>query len=83
MSVTLSVNDNIKFSGYTKQGFERTISWNKSRSDITTQSKNNKLDYLIYAILRNINRLFAPSFKNGDDDPTINTFDECYMLLVM
>ena len=37
--VTLSVNDNIKFVENTKQGFKITISWNKYRSEITTQSK--------------------------------------------
>ena len=35
--VTLSINDNIKFLENIKQGFKRTISWNKYRSDITTQ----------------------------------------------
>ena len=32
--------------------------------------------------LRNINRLFVLSFKNGDDNPTINYFHEYYMPLV-
>ena len=44
---TLSINDNIKFLENMKQGFKRTISWNKYRSEITTQPKNNNLDYLI------------------------------------
>ena len=34
--VTLSINDNIKFLENIKQGFKRTISWNKYRSEITT-----------------------------------------------
>ena len=37
--VTLSINDNIKFLENIKQGFKRTISWNKYKSEITTQSK--------------------------------------------
>ena len=37
--VTFSINDNIKFLGNIKQGFRSTISWNKYRSEITTQSK--------------------------------------------
>ena len=61
--VTLSINDNIKFLENIKQGFKRTISWNKYRSEITTQPKNNNLDYLIDSTFRNINRLFALSFK--------------------
>ena len=31
--VTLSVNDNIKFLENIKQGFKRTFSWNKYRSE--------------------------------------------------
>ena len=31
---TLSINDNIKFLENIKQGFKRTISWNKYRSEI-------------------------------------------------
>ena len=42
--VTLCINDNIKFLEHLKQGFRRTIYWNKYRSEITTQSKNNNLD---------------------------------------
>ena len=38
--VTLSINDNIKFLENIKQGFKRTISWNKYRSEITTKPKN-------------------------------------------
>ena len=37
--VTLSINDNIKFLETIKQGFERTFSWNRYRSEITTQPK--------------------------------------------
>ena len=37
-AVTLSVND-ITFLENIKQGFKRTITWNKHRSEITTQLK--------------------------------------------
>ena len=37
--VTLSINNNIKLLENIKQGFKRTISWNKYRSDIKTQPK--------------------------------------------
>ena len=41
--VTLSINDNIKFLNNIKQGFKRTIYWNKYRSEITLQQqKTNK-----------------------------------------
>ena len=78
---TLSIND-IQFLENLKQGFKRTISWNKYRSEITIQTKNNNLDYLIDPTFRNIYRLFVLSFKNADDDPTRKSFDEYYMPLV-
>ena len=80
--VTLSINNNIKFLENIKQGFKRTISWNKFRSEITTQTKNNNLDYMIDPAFTNINILFALSFKNGDDYPARNSFNEYYMVLV-
>ena len=78
----MSINDNIKFLENIKQGFKRTTSSNKCRSEIATQTKSNNLDYLIDPALRNINRLFVLSFKNGDDDPTRYYFDEYYISLV-
>ena len=39
--VSLSVNNNIKFLEHLKQGFKRTISWNKYEYEITTQPPNN------------------------------------------
>ena len=80
--VTLLINDNIKVLENIKQGFKRTISWNKYTSKITTQTKNNNLDYLIDPTFRNISRLFALSFRNGDDDLFRNSFEEYYMPLV-
>ena len=80
--ITLPVNHNIKFLENIKQGFKRTISWNKYRSEITTQPKKNNLDYLIDPIFRNVNRLFVLLFKNGDDDTARYSFDEYYMPLV-
>ena len=79
---TLSINDNIKFLENTKQEFKRTISWKKYKSEITTEAKNNNLDYLIDPTFRNINRLFVLSFKIGNDDPTGDSFDQYYMILV-
>ena len=55
------------------------MSSNKYRSEIRTEPKNNKLTDPTF---RNINRLFAVSFKNGDDDPKRNSCDEYYMPLV-
>ena len=79
---TLSINNNNKFFENIKQGFKRTISWNKYRSEIITQTKNNNLYYLTDPTFRNINRLFVLSFKNGNDDLARNSFDKYYMPLV-
>ena len=38
--VTLFINDNFKFLENIKQGFKRTISWNKYRSEIIAWPKN-------------------------------------------
>ena len=80
--VTLTINDNINFLENKKQGFERTNFRNKYRSEITAYLKKNNLDYLIDLTFRNINRLFALSFRNGDDSPTRNYFDDYYVPLV-
>ena len=80
--VSLSINDNIKFLENIKLGFKRTVSWNKYRSEITTQPKNNNLDYLIDPTFRNINRLFVLLFKNSHNDPKRYSFDKYCMQLV-
>ena len=59
--VTLSINDNVKFLENIRQEFKRTISWNKYRSEITTQPKSNNLDYLIHPTFQNIIRLYFHS----------------------
>ena len=80
--VTLFLNNETKFLGNVKQGFKiRRVSWNKYRSEITAQPKNNNLDYVIDATFRNINRLFVLSFKNGNTDTTGDSFDKYYMSL--
>ena len=57
--------------------FGRNLS-DKYRSEITTP-KNKNLDYITDPPFRNINRLFVLSFKNGNNDPSGNFFDEYYM----
>ena len=61
--VTLSVSVNIKFSEHLREGFKGAISWNKYRSQITTPSENNNLDYMIDITIRSINTLFLQLFK--------------------
>ena len=47
----LPIIDNIKFLENIKQVFKRTIYWNKYRSEVTTQTKNNNLDFLIDTLI--------------------------------
>ena len=74
---TLSINGNIKFYlENIKQGFKRTISWNEYRFEI-----NNQI-IIIDPTFRNINRFFVLSFKDGDNDPTGDSFEKYYMSLI-
>ena len=79
--ITLSINTNIKFLEHLKQGFRRTISWNKYRSEIIMEPKNNNLHCAIHPRFRNINRLFILSLTDDDYDFTLNSFDNYYMPL--
>ena len=77
-----SDNDDIKFLENIKLRFKITIARNKYRSAITIKPKNNNLEYVIDPTFRNINRLFLLLFKNGNNDPTRDSFNVYYMLLV-
>ena len=65
--VTLSVENDNKHLEQLKTGFKRTIKWNKYRSGISNQIKNNNLNYLIDLTFTNVNRLFVLIFENEDD----------------
>ena len=45
-----------------KQEFRGTVSWNKYRSEIKAQTKNNNLECMIDPTFRNNNWLFLLSF---------------------
>ena len=52
-----------------KLGFKRTIKWNKYRSQMTIQPKNNNLNYLIDPTFTNVKRLFVLPFpRNNNTD---------------
>ena len=64
--VTLSKENDTKLLEQLKTGFKRTIKWNKYRSQMTIQSNNNNLSYLIDPTFTTVNRLFilpSLSFK--------------------
>ena len=55
--VTLSAENNNKLLEELKTRFKRTIKWNKYRSEMSNQTKNNNLNYLIDLTFTNVNRL--------------------------
>ena len=65
--VTLSTQNNNKPLEQLRTGFKRTIKWNKDRSEMTNQTKNNNLNYLIDRTFTKVNRLFVLSLKNEND----------------
>ena len=50
-----------------RKGFKKTIKWNKYRSEMTDQTKNHNLIYLIDPTFTKVNKLFALSFENEND----------------
>ena len=63
-AVTLSKGDDNKLSSQLKSGFKRVIAWNKYLSQVSDQSINNNLNFLIDPTFTNVSRLFVLSFKN-------------------
>ena len=61
--VTFSTKNDKIFLEQLKSGFKRKIKWKKYRSQMTIQSNNNNLNYLIAPTFTNVNRLFVLSFK--------------------
>ena len=61
--VTLSKENDTKLLEQLKIGFKRTIKWNKYRSQMNVQPKNNNLNYLIDPTFTNVNRLFILPFE--------------------
>ena len=77
--VTLSKENDIKLLEQLKSGFERTITWNKYRSQMTVRLQNNNLNYLIDLIFTNINRLFALPFARTIIDDDRDSFSDYYV----
>ena len=56
---TLSSHDDNKLLQQLKTGFKRSIKWNKYRLEMSNQTKNNNLKYLIDSMFIKANRLFV------------------------
>ena len=72
--VTLSTENDKRLLEQLRTGFERTIKWNKYRSEMTNQTKNNNLNYLIAPTFTKVNRLFALSFENENDRTSFSKY---------
>ena len=64
--VTLSIQENSKLLPQLKNGFKRTISWNKYLAKPELLAQNGNLNYLIGLRFEGINRLFVLAFDNND-----------------
>ena len=77
--VTLSKENDTKPLEQLKSGFERTTKWNKYRSQMTVQSQNNNLNYLIDPTFTNVNRLLVLSFARTNAGDNRDTFSDYYV----
>ena len=64
--VTLSTQDNSKLLPQLKNGFKRTITWNKYLVKPELLSQNANLNHLIEPSFQGINRFFVLAFENDD-----------------
>ena len=71
---TLSAEDDNKLLEQLKTGFQRKIKWNKYRSEMYNQTKNNNLNYVIDPTFTNVNRLFVLTFENEDDRTSFSKY---------
>ena len=72
--VTLSAENDNKLLEQLKTGFKRTVKWNKYRSEMSNQNKNNNLHYLTDPTFTNVNRLFVLSFENENDRTSFSKY---------
>ena len=70
--VTLSPQDNSKLLPQLKNGFKRTITWNKHLAKLKLLAQNANLNHLDEPSFQGINRLFVLAFEK-DDQITSNT----------
>ena len=65
--VTFSIENDKRLLEQLRKGFKKTVKWNKYRSEMTNQTQNNNLNYLIDPRFTKVNRLFVLSFKREND----------------
>ena len=77
--VTLSKENDTKVLEQLKTGFKKTIKWNKYRSQMTAQPRNNNLNYLIDPTFTNVNRLFVLPFARTILGDKRDSFSHYYL----
>ena len=60
--VNLTTKDNSKLLQQLKSGFKRMINWNKYQSKVTTETRNEYLDYLVDQNFEGISKIFVLRF---------------------
>ena len=64
--LTLSTQDNSKLLPQLKNGFKRTITWNKYLIKPELLAQNANLNHLIEPSCQGVNKLFVLAFENDD-----------------
>ena len=77
--VTLSKEIDTKLLEQLKLEFKRTKKWNKYKSQMTIQPKNNNLNYLIDPPSTNVNRLFVLSFPRNNNTDSRYSYSSYYV----
>ena len=72
--VTFSTENDNKLLEQLKTGLKRTIKWNKYRSEMYNQAKNNNLNCLIDPTFTKVNRLFILSYENEEDRTSFSKY---------
>ena len=58
---------------------DRTMKWNKYRSQMTIQRQNNNLNYLVVPTFMNVNRLFVLTFPTNNNTNSRYSFSNDYV----
>ena len=72
--VTFSTENNKLLLEQLSAEFKRAIKWNKYRLEMTNQTKNNNLNYLIDPTFTKVNRFFVLSFENENDRTSFSKY---------
>ena len=72
--VTLSAEKENKLLGQLNTGFQLTVEWNKYRCQVSNETANNNLNYLIDLTFSKVNRLFVLAFENEEDRSSFSKY---------